>query len=141
MRKGRRSTMRKLLMTGAVAVVVAALTFSGIAASASPGPARDVVTRGACSGSSHWKLDLSRHGTGRIEADMEVHSATAGQRWHFAFRDNGVRFGVGTRATQPDGSVDLRRVTANRTGPDVIRVRAKNLATSETCLGRARATF
>ena len=133
--------MRKLLMMGAVAAVVAALTFSGVAASASPGTPKDVVKRGACSGSSHWKLDLSRQSTGRIEADMEVHSGTAGQRWRFGFKDNGVRFGGGTRATQPDGSVDLHRSTANRTGPDVIRVRAKNLATGETCLGKATATF
>ena len=133
--------MRKLLILGAVAAVIAALTFSGVAASASPGAPRDVVRRGACSGPSHWKLDLSQHGVGRIEADMEVHSGTAGQRWHFRFRDNGVRFGIGTRATQPDGSVDLRRITANRAGRDVITVKAKNLASGETCLEKATATF
>ena len=95
--------MRKLLTMGAVAAVIDGphLLWGG-GVLRSPGAARDVVKRGACcSGSSHWKLDLSRHGTGRIEADMEVHSATAGQRWHFGFKDNGVRFGGGTRATQP----------------------------------------
>ncbi len=47
----------------------------------------------------------------------------------------------GTRATQPDGSVDLRQITANRAGRDVITVKAKNLASGETCLGKATATF
>jgi hypothetical protein len=127
--------MRKLLTVGVV--VATLLTVVSVAATASASPGRDVVRRGTCTGASHWKLDLSLQSTGRIEADMEVHSATAGQRWRFGFSDNGTWFAGGRKATQPDGSVDMHKTTANRTGTDHIKVRAKNLVTGEVCVGKA----
>ncbi len=122
-------------------LVIAAVAVVSIMAAASPGaaaPRPAVVSSGACSGASQWRLTLKRDNA-RIEADVEVQTPAAGQQWRSRFADNGVVFGRALRTTVADGSFSATRFAANRTGPDLIRVRSLNLITGEVC--RSSGTF
>ncbi|MFI5393514.1 MAG: hypothetical protein ACHQY1_07250 [Myxococcota bacterium] len=112
---------------------VLALTVVGSAA-AHANPA-DVIRRGNCSGSSDWKLKLSPE-DGRIEVEFEVDSNVAGQTWQVRLTKNGNQFFSGSRVTRgASGSFDLRRVTSDPAGDDVIRARATHAG--EVCAGSA----
>jgi hypothetical protein len=97
----------------------------------------DVIRRGACSGSSDWKLKLSPE-NGRIEVEYEVDSNQAGQTWRVRLFHDGNRFFVGTRQTAgASGSFEVRQVVPNHAGTDSFRARATNLASGEVCGGSA----
>jgi hypothetical protein len=95
-----------------------------------------VINSGTCSGASTWKLTLKHH-NGLIKSSVEVQTSTAGQRWHFSMKDNGVKFGSGLKWTASDGSWSATRFAANQAGTDNIVVRARNRFTSETCTAKA----
>jgi hypothetical protein len=119
-------------------VVVAMLVVSGAVLAPSAGAkAGDVIRTGACSGRSDWKLKLSPE-NGKIEVEFEVDSNKVGQTWRVRIRQNGVLIFSGTRMTQaPSGSFEVRRLAQDHAGTDAFRARAVNLASGETCLGRA----
>jgi hypothetical protein len=97
----------------------------------------DVIRTGSCSGASDWKLKLSPE-NGRIEVEFEVDSNKVGQTWRVRIRQNGVLIFSGTRMTQaPSGSFTVRRLAKDHAGTDAFRARAENLASGETCVGRA----
>jgi hypothetical protein len=124
-------TIQRLVV--AVLVVVSGFALAP-AAGAKDG---DVIRRGACSGASDWKLKLSPE-NGRIEVEFEVDSNKVGQTWTVRIRQNGVLIFSGTRMTQaPSGSFEVRRLAQDHAGTDAFRARAVNLASAETCLGRA----
>jgi hypothetical protein len=50
---------------------------------------------------------------------------------------NGTGFFAATRTSTSGGHVEVRVRTRNRVGPDTITAGANNLATGETCGGRA----
>jgi hypothetical protein len=100
----------------------------------------DVIKRGSCSGASDWKLKLSPE-NGRIEVEFEVDSNKVGQTWQVRLTKNGTQIFSGSRVTQaPSGSFSVRKVTPNGAGSDVIRGRAVNGNTGETCVGSATFT-
>ena len=124
-------TIQRLVV--AVVVVVSGLALSP-AAGARDG---DVIRTGACSGASDWKLRLSPE-DGKIEVQFEVDSNKVGQTWRVRIRQNGVLIFAGTRMTQaPSGSFEVRRLAQDHAGTDAFRGRAVNIASGETCLGRA----
>jgi hypothetical protein len=97
----------------------------------------DVVRRGACSGQSDWKLKLSPE-NGRIEVQYEVDQNRNGQVWRVRIRHDGDLVFAGRRTTAaPSGSFEVRILQGNRAGDDVVTARAVNVATGETCPGRA----
>ena len=129
--------MKKVI--GLVVVGAMGLTlFAATAASARTSVSGAVIKTGNCSAASTWKLTLKRD-AGRIESDVEVQTPAAGQAWHFAMFDNGVKFGSGKKTTVADGSWSATRFAANQAGTDNILVKANNLVTAETC--RAKAAF
>ena len=122
---------KRIAAAGAVAL---ALLLPAGAAGAKDG---DIIRTGQCSGASDWKLKLSLE-NGRIEVEYEVDSNVVGQAWRVRLFHNGDRFFLGERTTKgPSGSFEVRRVVDNRDGDDVIRARARNPQTEETCGGRA----
>jgi hypothetical protein len=128
--------MRKALaLTIAAALAVSILTAMSSAAAAPP---TAVVKNGHCSAHSTWRLTLKKDHA-RIEADVEVQSPRAAQRWRSRFSDNGIVFARVTKTTIADGSFSATRFASNKVGSDLIRVRSVNLATGEVC--RASATF
>lgn len=97
----------------------------------------DVIQRGACSGSTDWKLKLSPE-DGQIEVEYEVDSNVSGQTWQVLIQKNGAGIFSGSRVTgPPSGSFEVRVVTSNPAGTDRFRARAVNSATGEICVGTA----
>jgi hypothetical protein len=91
----------------------------------------DVRRSGGCSGNSTWKLKLSEE-DGKIEVEYEVDQNVTGDTWRVRLFNDGNRFFRGVRTTMgPSGSFEVEKVTGNRSGPDVIRARARNTATDE----------
>ena len=124
-------TIQRLVV--AVLVVVSGFALAP-AAGAKDG---DVIRRGACSGASDWKLKLSPQ-NGKIEVEFEVDSNKLGQTWRVRIRQQGGLIFSRSRMTQaPSGSFEVRRLAQNHAGTDAFRARAVNLASAETCLGRA----
>jgi hypothetical protein len=119
-------------------VVAGLLVIGGLAMAPGAGAkAGDVIRTGACSGVSDWRLKLSPD-NGQIEVEYQVDSNKAGQTWRVRIRQNGVLIFAGTRVTQPpSGSFTVRRLAKGHAGTDAFRARAVNLASGETCVGRA----
>jgi hypothetical protein len=127
MRKGLKGTIAVAAIVGLLGVAPAAMAKDG-----------DVIKRGACSGSSDWKLKLSPE-NGKIQVEFEVDSNKVGQTWQVRLTQNGTKIFGGSRVTQaPSGSFTVRKVTPNLAGTDTINGRAVNAATGETCKGRAQ---
>jgi hypothetical protein len=95
-----------------------------------------VIKSGTCRDTSTWKLTLKHH-NGQIKSDVQVQTSTAGQRWHFSMKDNGMKFGSGLKFSAADGSWSATRFAADQAGTDNIVVRARNRFTGETCTAKA----
>ena len=119
-------------------VVAAVLVVSALAlAPAAGAKAGDVIRTGACSGPSDWKLKLSPEDNG-IQLEFQVDSNRVGQTWRVRIRENGGLIFSGTRVTKaPSGSFTVRRLAKDTAGTDAFRAAATNVATGETCVGRA----
>jgi len=124
----------KLLVASIAAMIVLTLTLA-MPASAQT---RAKVTNGTCANKSTWTLTLKRD-SGRIEADIDVHTLKAGQVWNSVFRDNGTIFAHATKTSGADGSWSASRFATNRTGTDAFIVKATNATTGEVC--RATGSF
>jgi hypothetical protein len=120
----------------AAGTAVAALLVAGaVPADAKSG---DVVRRGNCSGTAHWKLKVGPD-NGRLEVEVEIDSNRAGQHWTWRIRHNGVLAAKGARDTAgASGSFTVRRVLANLAGTDTIVFRARRPATGQVCRGVVR---
>jgi hypothetical protein len=119
-------------------VVAGMLVVSGFALAPNAGAkAGDVIRTGSCSAASDWKLKLSSD-NGQIELEFQVDQNKVGQTWRVRIRQNGTLIFAGKRVTKaPSGSFTVRRLTVNHAGTDVFRAGAINLASGETCVGRA----
>lgn len=113
--------------SGAVLALTTALAIPTLVLAAGPAQARGgdaVEARGTCGAGVTWKLK-AKHDDGRIEVEYEVDSNRVGQLWTVGLTDNNVRIFSGQRRTvAPSGSFEVRVVTADRAGIDVIRARA-----------------
>jgi hypothetical protein len=122
---------KRMLIAGLVAGTMA---IGAVPARANDG---DVIRRGSCSGASDWKLKLSPE-DGRIEVEFEVDQNRVGRTWAVRIFQNGNRIFAGQRVTQaPSGSFEVRLLARNTAGSDAFRARATDLASGETCVGRA----
>ncbi len=129
------------IMWTAVAVTVVTLALGVAAPAMASGraigaPMAVVAKSGSCSSGSTWLLTV-KPDAGRLEADVEVQTRTAGQTWTSTFRDNGTVFAHATKVTAADGSFSATRYAANQVGPDTIRVKSVNATTGETCTATA----
>ena len=127
----KRTIGRVVLAVGLATSLLAAGTAT---ASAKAG---DVVKSGGCSGASDWKLKLSPDG-GQIELEFEVDQNKVGRTWAVRIKENGTRIFAGKRVTKaPSGSFTVRLFANNTAGADSFRASAMNVATGESCVGRA----
>ena len=92
-----------------------------------------VSASGACINGGHFEMK-AKHDDGAIEMEYQVDSNRAGQVWAVRITDNGAVV-VSRNATTsgPSGSFTIRKVIANRPGPDKIHARAT--FTNHTCNG------
>ena len=66
---------------------------------------------------------------GAIEVEFEVDSNINGQVWQYRLLDNNTRIAQGSATTvAPSGSFEVRKVTANRAGQDVIVGQEKEMS-------------
>ena len=104
---------------------------------AGPAEARggdDVINRGSCSGSTHWKMK-AKPDDGRIEVEAEIDSNHNGQTWRWVLKHNGTASARGTATTHaPSGSFDVERRLVDASGQDSFRFRAVNNANGEVCV-------
>jgi hypothetical protein len=107
---------------------------------AGPVAALDVATvrKGACSGPTRWRLGVVRDG-GTLRVKLAVRGGRPRQRWNVFMDHNGKGFFAGFRISGPEGFWVVRRRVRNFAGTDTIRFGAHNVATGETCRGRASA--
>lgn len=115
------------------------LAFAALGATVAPVMAKDgdVIERGACSTSSHWKLKLSPE-NGKIEVEFEVDQNRNNKPWRVVIKQNGEKVFAGTRYTQaPSGSFEVRILRPNMAGTDRFVGRATNLNSGEVCRGVA----
>src|SRR4051812_6469710 len=99
------------------------------------GDVGDVRASGPCATGS-WELK-AKLDNGRIEGEAEIDTNRVGQTWAWRLSDNGVQFASGSGTTAaPSGAFEVRRLTANRAGADVVRLTATRGAT--ICGGTVR---
>jgi hypothetical protein len=110
--------------------------FLMVALIATARPAAAVVREGACTGPSHWRLRVLPDGD-VLRVRLAVRGGRAGQRWNIFMDHNGTGFFAGYRISGEDGAWVVRRRVRNLAGTDRIRFGAHNVATGETCSGRA----
>jgi hypothetical protein len=85
---------------------------------------RDVAKSARCSAGSIAKLKLSPE-NGRIEVEFEVDQNRNGVPWRWALARPGTTLRSGAAVTRaPSGSFSVRKLVANRPGPDRLTVRA-----------------
>jgi hypothetical protein len=127
---GRRARARALCVLAIVSVMLVA----------GPASALEVATvrQGACSGLSGWRLSVARDASS-LRVRLAVRGGRAGQRWNVFMDHNGNGFFAGHRISGSKGFWVVRRRLSNLAGPDTIGFGAHNVATGETCRGRATA--
>lgn len=95
----------------------------------------EVLSRGACTMSSDWKVKAKRR-DGRIEIEGEVDTSRVGQSWTWKLKHNGSLSARGTETTTaPSGSFSVERRTADLAGADSFVFWATNPASGESCRG------
>jgi hypothetical protein len=129
-------------VTAAIAGLLSASALGLLASAAVAGNGNgtgddDVRVTGRCTGNATAELELSPE-DGRIEVEFEVDQNRNGVRWQVVLRRQGAVFFRGSRVTRgPSGSFEVRRVTANGPGTDVVRARATS-AGGQVCTAIAR---
>jgi hypothetical protein len=122
------------LLVASATLITAAAVSTVPAVSAASG---DVIRTGNCTGSSDWKLKLSKD-NGRIQVEFEVDSNRIGQTWITKIKRNGNVLASGYRVTKaPSGSFTFRASISDRAGIDTVVGRARNLKSGEICRGVA----
>jgi hypothetical protein len=119
-----------------VATTLMALALPLTAVGTAHASSDDVVRRGSCSGSTHWKIK-AKPDDGRIEVEAEIDSNRNGQTWRWVLRHDGGVSARGRSTThRPSGSFEVERRTANHAGTDQFRFRAVHAG--EVCVARVR---
>jgi hypothetical protein len=122
-----------MFLLASLLAALTALTLAPVASSKDG----DVRVVGNCSRDSSAKLKLSPE-DGRIEVELEVDQNRVGVRWRVVLKHGTRAFARTTAVTRrPSGSFELRRLTGNRPGRDVVSARATS-PSGEVCSATAR---
>jgi hypothetical protein len=118
------SRTRLLLTTAALTAGLTAPLLVAATPAFASGGGGGVSSSGACTNGGHFELK-AKHDDSAIELEYQVDSNRAGQVWAVRITDNGAIV-VSRHATTagPSGSFTVRKVIADRPGPDKIRARA-----------------
>ena len=124
---------RLLMTTAAITIGLAAPLLATATPAFASGGGGGVSSSGACTSGGHFQLK-AKHDDGRIEMEYQVDTDHAGQVWAVRITDNGAVV-VSRHATTagPSGSFTIRKVIADRPGPDKIHAHATFM--NNTCAG------
>jgi hypothetical protein len=112
---------------------------TSIASGSSAGPAPGVARHGACvGGPSSWRLRVAADGAGMLMVRFRLTGGSPGETWNLFLDHNGTGFFAGSRVSDENGLVRVRRATVDLSGEDVIRAAGHDVATGEICRGRVR---
>lgn len=127
------SRTRLLMTTAAITVGLSAPLLVAAAPAFASGGGGGVSASGVCTNGGHFELK-AKHDNGAIEMEYQVDSNRAGQVWAVRITDDGVVV-VSRHATTAgqSGSFSIRKVIANRPGPDKIHAHAT--FKDHTCAG------
>jgi hypothetical protein len=115
---------RLLMTTAAIAVSLTAPILAATTPAFASGGGGGVSASGACTNGGHFKLK-AKHDDGKIEMEYQVDSNRAGQVWAVRITDNGaVVVSRHATTTGTSGSFTIRKVIADRPGPDKIHAHA-----------------
>lgn len=115
---------RLLMTTAAITVGLAAPLLATATPAFASGGGGGVSSSGACTNGGHFELK-AKHDDGAIEMEYQVDTNRAGQVWAVRITDNGaVVVSQHATTTAPSGSFTIRKVIANRPGPDKIHAHA-----------------
>jgi hypothetical protein len=95
----------------------------------------DVVARGHCSTTSHWKLKAGTRSHDRLRAEFEVDSNVADQTWNVTVSHNGTTVLDNSQVTDGGGEFEVRVRVPDAAGTDSFTGSATNPTTGETCTG------
>ena len=122
---------RRTSLVGATLALGAALAVAGPTAA---GGAGEVEREGDCTGNAEWRLEVE-HEDGGLQVDLRIRQDDqAGKLWDIRIRHDGVRFFKGTRRTDENGEIRIRRQRPNTAGTDRFSFRAFGPG-SQTCRG------
>jgi hypothetical protein len=98
------------------------------------GPARADDDHGSCSdGPSQWRLDVGRESSTTLRLRFEIEGGDPDQEWQLFISDNDHRVYAGTKVSEDNGRLRVRKLTADRAGRDRIEAAGVNLDTGESC--------
>jgi hypothetical protein len=93
--------------------------------------------RGSCSGGpSEWRLKVGRESPSTLRIRFRIEDGDPDQAWQLFISDNGVRVYAGTKVSDDDGRIRIRRLALDRPRRDRIEAAGVNLVTGESCSGR-----
>jgi hypothetical protein len=128
--------MRPPVSRACVVSVVLAVALV-LVASFPAGAGGEARRRGSCSGGpGHWELRVRREDPTTLRVRFKIEDVAPGQAWQLFLSDNGVRIYSGTKTSNAQGEVRVRRFTRNRSGTDRIAASGVNTKTGTTCEGR-----
>jgi hypothetical protein len=124
----------KLARAVSAVVLVGSLALSP----AAPGHASgdEMRREGSCTGHSDWRLEVRHDDADTLEVRFRVDHTPSGKVWDVFLSDNGTRFFAGTRTSNADGEVRVRKLTRDRSGTDRIKAYGYSHASGEVCSGR-----
>ena len=113
----------------------AVLVASVLAAVGAPAAAEEtpVTRRGECSDVSGWRLKVRLVEGDMLRVRFVIAGGAAGEEWNLFMDHNGVGFFAGSRISERDGLVVVRRRIVDLDGEDRIRAAAHDTVTGETC--------
>ena len=119
-----RTRTRLLMTTAAITVSLTAPLLAAATPAFASGGGGGVSSGGACTNGGHFELK-AKHDDRGIEMEYQVDTNRAGQVWAVQITDNGAVV-VSRHATTagPSGSFTIRKVIADRPGPDKIHAHA-----------------
>ena len=90
---------------------------------------------GSCSGPGDWRLRVSRESTNSIRVRFDIERVDPGESWQLFLSDNGVAIFARTRVADAQGELRAVKITADRSGRDLIKGSGVNISAGGSCNG------
>jgi hypothetical protein len=106
-----------------------------LTAGPAPGAGTAAHREGSCQGPGEWHLQVSREGPSTIRVRFDITHVDPGDSWQVFLSDNGTRILAGTRVASATGKVHATKITANRSGRDLVKGTGVDVTRGGSCSG------